>query len=160
MENRKLEFDAEIKKHPDLNAGFIEFPYDVRKEFGGKSRVKVKAYLNDHMYRGLLVKMGGDCHWLGITKEVRSAINKNFGDIIHVMIEEDKEERTVEIPGDLLDLLQTAPDTLEYFNSLSYTHKKEYVRWITGAKKEETRKNRLLKAVEMLKVKIKTPDQK
>lgn len=158
MENRKFEFDAEIKKHPDLNAGFIEFPYDVKKEFGGKSRVKVKAFLDECLYRGSLVKMGGECHWLGITQQVRTSVGKDFGDIVHVIIEEDKEERTVEIPEDLLVLLKNEPETLDYFNNLSYTHKKEYVRWITEAKKEETRKNRILKAVEMLKGKIKTPD--
>jgi len=40
---------------------------------------------------------------------------------------------------------------------LSYTHRKEYVRWITEAKKEETRKNRFEKAIELLKKKTKTP---
>jgi hypothetical protein len=158
MENRLFEFDAEIKKHPDLNAGFIEFPHDVRKEFGGKSRVKVKAVLDNFIYRGLLVKMAGESHWLGITKQVRTAIGKNPGDIVHVIIEEDLEERTIEIPNDLLVLLMNEPETLDYFNNLSYTHKKEYVRWINDAKKEDTRKKRVKKAIHLLKEKIKTPD--
>jgi uncharacterized protein YdeI (YjbR/CyaY-like superfamily) len=37
------------------------------------------------------------------------------------------------------------------FKKLSYTHRKEYCRWITDAKKEETRLRRLEKAIEMLK---------
>jgi uncharacterized protein YdeI (YjbR/CyaY-like superfamily) len=39
---------------------------------------------------------------------------------------------------------------------LSYTHRKEYSRWISEAKKEETRQRRLEKAVEMLKKGVKT----
>ncbi len=46
---------------------------------------------------------------------------------------------------------------LPVFEKLSYTHRKEYCRWITDAKKEETRLERLGKAVEMLRKGISTP---
>ncbi|MFZ2287412.1 MAG: DUF1905 domain-containing protein [Bacteroidales bacterium] len=87
MVKKKFEFDALMKKHESLNAGFIDFPYDVRNGFGGKSRVKVKALIDGFPYAGSLVKMGGNCHWLGITKEVRKATGKNPGDTVHVVIE-------------------------------------------------------------------------
>lgn len=35
------EFDAEIKKQDSIDATFVEFPYDVEKEFGVKGQVKV-----------------------------------------------------------------------------------------------------------------------
>ena len=43
------------------------------------------------------------------------------------------------------------------FEKLSYTQGKEYCRWISEAKKEETRQARLTKAVAMLKKGVKTP---
>lgn len=46
---------------------------------------------------------------------------------------------------------------LATFEKLSYTHRKEYCRWIAEAKKEETRSSRIAKAVEMLREGIKTP---
>ena len=46
---------------------------------------------------------------------------------------------------------------LETFEKLSYTHRKEYCRWIIEAKKEETRSNRMTKAVGMLRGGVKTP---
>ena len=46
---------------------------------------------------------------------------------------------------------------LPVFKQLSYTHRKEYCRWITDAKKEETRLRRLGKAIEMLKKGVSTP---
>ena len=46
---------------------------------------------------------------------------------------------------------------LPVFEKLSYTHRKEYCRWVTEAKKEETRLRRLEKAIEMLKKGVKTP---
>ena len=46
---------------------------------------------------------------------------------------------------------------LPVFEKLSYAHRKEYCRWITDAKKEETRLKRLGKAIEMLKKGVSTP---
>ncbi len=37
------EFDAVIWKREGMDAAFIEFPFDVEKEFGAKGQVKVKA---------------------------------------------------------------------------------------------------------------------
>jgi len=46
---------------------------------------------------------------------------------------------------------------LPFFEKLSYTHRKEYCRWISEAKKEETRLRWIEKAAKMLKNGIKTP---
>ncbi|MGQ9620617.1 MAG: YdeI/OmpD-associated family protein [Bacteroidales bacterium] len=152
----KYEFDTVIRKHNKLNSGYIEFPYDIKRAFGRKNRVKVKALIDGYLYRGSLVKMGVPYHWMGITQKVRKAIGKNPGDVVHVVIEEDFEERTVEIPSDFHELMIES-GVYDYFNRLSFTYRKEYVRWITDVKREETRQRRLYKAVEMLRNGIKTP---
>jgi uncharacterized protein YdeI (YjbR/CyaY-like superfamily) len=36
------------------------------------------------------------------------------------------------------------------YQKMSYTHRKEYMRWITEAKKPETRENRKVKLIEMI----------
>jgi len=46
---------------------------------------------------------------------------------------------------------------LPFFEGLSFTHRKEYCRWIDEAKKEETRVRRVEKAIEMLRKGIRTP---
>ena len=56
-----------------------------------------------------------------------------------------------------MDLFAKDKSLLDYFRSLSYTHLKEYVGWITEEKKEETRKSRLGKTIEMLRNGRKTP---
>ena len=66
-------------------------------------------------------------------------------------------EPATETPADLLKLLKNNKLLVKFFDSLSYTHRKEYVRWIEGAKKAETRRARLKKTVEMLKQKIRHP---
>lgn len=50
-------FEAVLQKVPDLNGAYVEFPYDVRAEFG-KGRVKVHATFDGQPYDGSLVRMG------------------------------------------------------------------------------------------------------
>jgi uncharacterized protein YdeI (YjbR/CyaY-like superfamily) len=64
--------------------------------------------------------------------------------------------RTVEVPEKFEKLMKNE-GLLPVFKDLSYTHQKEYCRWITEAKKEETRLKRLEKAIEMLKKGVSTP---
>ena len=56
MNEKIYEFDAEIKKVPDIDGAYIEFPYDVRAEFG-RGRVKVHAEFDGAPYDGSLVRM-------------------------------------------------------------------------------------------------------
>jgi uncharacterized protein YdeI (YjbR/CyaY-like superfamily) len=77
--------------------------------------------------------------------------------MVHVTLKKDEAPRIVEIPDDFGKLLDQNPEVKDYFQGLSYTHRKEYVRWITEAKKQETRENRLVKVIEMLREKVKHP---
>jgi hypothetical protein len=83
------EFDAIIKRAEDMDAAYIEFPYDVLKEFG-KGRVKVSASFDGVKYDGSLVRMKTECHIIGIRKDIRSLIHKQAGDRVHVTIHERK----------------------------------------------------------------------
>lgn len=60
----------------------------------------------------------------------------------------------IETPADLQILLEHT-GLSEYFDMLAYTHRKEYILWITEAKKAETREKRLEKTIEMLQKKVK-----
>ena len=80
-------FDAIIIKNPDMDAAYVEIPFDVRAAFG-KGRVLVHAAFDGESYDGQLVKMGTSCHILGIRKEIRAKIGKQPGDIVHVMLVE------------------------------------------------------------------------
>jgi uncharacterized protein YdeI (YjbR/CyaY-like superfamily) len=93
---------------------------------------------------------------LGVLKAVREKIGKKVGDTVAVELWRDGAERTVELPAEFAARMKRE-GLLAYFNGLSYTHQKEYVRWVSEAKLEETRARRLGKAMEMLRGKVKTP---
>ena len=87
MNNKRYEFDAIILKVPDIDGAYIEFPYDVKEEFN-KGRVKVEATFDGYPYLGSLVRMKTPGHILGIRKDIRKAIGKQPGDVVHVTIKE------------------------------------------------------------------------
>ena len=87
MNKKMYTFEAIIKKVPDIDGAYIEFPYDVEKEFG-KKRVKVNATFDEEPYDGILVRMGTPCHIIGIRKDIRKKIGKQPGDKIKVTIKE------------------------------------------------------------------------
>lgn len=87
MNEKIYEFDAVIQKVPDIDGAYVEFPYDVRAEFG-KGRVKVHASFDGEPYDGSLVRMGTPGHILGIRKEIRAKIAKQPGDTVRVVLRE------------------------------------------------------------------------
>ena len=64
MNETVYEFDAVIRKVPDIDGAYVEFPYDVRELFG-KGRVRVTATFDGVPYAGSLVRMGTPGHILG-----------------------------------------------------------------------------------------------
>jgi hypothetical protein len=128
----------------------VEVPFDVEAVFGSK-KPKVKALIEGVPYRGLLTRMGTDYHMLIILKGIREQIGKTFGDEVTITVEPDTEPRLIEIPAELEKAFRTEKEAKVFFEKLSYTHQREYVMWISGAKREETRQNRIAKAIEMLK---------
>ena len=146
---KKHTFSATIID-PGGGGAFVEVPFDVEKAFGSK-KPKVKATFDGVPYRGILARMGTDYHILIILKSIREQIGKSFGDKVKVTVELDTEPRVIEVPKDLLKELKKHKEAKTFFDTLSYTHKREYVMWINEAKKEETRQNRIVKMIEMLK---------
>ncbi len=55
--------------------------------------------------------------------------------------------RKVAVPADLAAAFKRSAKAKKTFDGFSYTNKKEYVDWITEAKREATRKERLVTAV-------------
>lgn len=155
MTEKKYAFKAKIQP-AGMGGTFVPFPYDTVKEFGTKGKVPVKATFNGIAYTGSLMSCGLPHHALHVPKAIREEMGKSVGDLLDVVVWKDEEERKLEVPAELAQVMKKE-GLLAFFDSLSFTHRKEYCRWITEAKKEETRAKRLQKAVVMMRAKVKTP---
>jgi hypothetical protein len=66
--------------------------------------------------------------------------------------------KEVKLPGDLLNALKKNKKEAAFFDSLSFTNKKEYLEWIVTAKREETRNGRIEGTIERLAKGWKNPN--
>ena len=151
---KKFKFKAQILEATGGGACVL-FPYDVEQEFGTRGKIPIKASFNGVPYAGTLIKYGHPQHMLPMLKAIRDQIGKGPGDTVEVVLWKDDEVRTLDVPPQFEALLKKE-GLFAGFEKLSYTHRKEYCRWIAEAKKEETRQRRLEKAVEMLRKGVKT----
>jgi bifunctional DNA-binding transcriptional regulator/antitoxin component of YhaV-PrlF toxin-antitoxin module len=152
---KQYKFKAKIEEAGQGGACVL-FPYDVEKEFGTRGQVPVKVTYDGVPYTGTMVKYGKPRHMLPLLKAIRERIGKGPGDMVAVTVQRDDSVRTVEIPPPFKAALRKE-GLLAFFQALSYTHRKEYIRWITEARKEETRIARFNKAIAMLQKGVKTP---
>lgn len=87
MNPETYEFEAELKKVPDIDGAYVEIPFDVKEVFG-KGRVPVRATFDGVPYDGQVVRMGTPCHIIGVRKDIRAKIGKQPGDTIRVTLQE------------------------------------------------------------------------
>ena len=149
-------FKAKIQAG-DGGGAYVLFPFDVEQAFGTKGKIPVKVAFNGVPFSGSLIKYGHPLHMLGMPKAIREQTQTAPGDVVRIELWKDEEPRTIQPPAELKEAMISA-GVMEKFDCLSYTHRKEYCRWISEAKREETRRTRIAKATEMLKKGMPTPD--
>jgi hypothetical protein len=116
----------------------------------GRKTFPVRVTVNGTTLALRLARMGGQ-NMIGLAKAVRADAGVEIGAVYDVEITVDDEERQIEVPDDLAAALAADPAAREAFDKLSYTHRKEYVRWVEEAKKEATRAGRVASTVEMVR---------
>jgi hypothetical protein len=69
----------------------------------------------------------------------------------------DAQKKIIYLPDDFAAALKKAKKQEAFFNSLSFSNRKEYVEWIVTAKREETRTTRVKESIERLEKEWKNP---
>jgi hypothetical protein len=158
-----IHFKAVVKKFGEQGEktgwSYIEVPEEVASKIkpGYKKSFRVKGRLDNYSIdRTSLLPMGGGNFIIPVNATIRKALGKRKGAVIHASLEAD--ERDVEINKAFLECLADEPAALEFFNSLARGHRNYFSKWIEGAKTEETKANRIARAVTALSRKLGYPE--
>ena len=131
------------------SACYIPLTFDPKAVFG-KVRVPVKVTLNGYTYRSTIASMGGPpC--IPLRKSNREAAGLEGGETIEVRLELDTEERVITPPPDLVKALRKMPPAWERWGAISYSHQREHVESVEGAKTAETRARRIARSAEAIR---------
>jgi bifunctional DNA-binding transcriptional regulator/antitoxin component of YhaV-PrlF toxin-antitoxin module len=127
---------------------FIPLLFDPKPVFG-RIRAPVKVTLNGYTYRSTIAAMGGPpC--IPLRRSHREAAGLEGGETVEVRVDLDTEKRVVVPSPDFRRALKANPHAWARWQDLSYTHQREHVEAIEGAKKDETRTRRINAAVQMI----------
>jgi hypothetical protein len=144
-----MRFTTVIEQSGRTATGF-EVPAHVVEALGGGKRAKVNVTINGTAYRSSLASMGGR-FLVPLSAENRALTGTAAGDEVEVELALDTAAREVDVPADLAAALATDPAARAGWNRLPYSHRLRHVLAIEEAKKEQTRRRRVERALDMLR---------
>ncbi|MFQ6134196.1 MAG: YdeI/OmpD-associated family protein [Nitrososphaerales archaeon] len=138
----RLEFTARLYA---ASGGFVclDLPEDSGTTLGSRRRVPIVGSLNNYPIQTSVFPTGEGSHFMLVNKEMQRGAGVRVGDPVKVVLQLDTSPRKAEVPADLRGALSRSKEAKEAFESLSYSHQKEYGSWIEEAKRPETRARRI-----------------
>ena len=116
---------------------------------GCKKSFRVKGKFDAFAFDAMtLLPMGEGDFIIPLKADVRKAIGKRAGDKLKVQLT--LQEKAYEIAADFQECMEDEPAALNYFQSLTGSHRNYFSKWIESAKTEETRTKRIVLAVNAL----------
>jgi ribosomal 50S subunit-recycling heat shock protein len=143
-------FKVKLEGQEGMDVAAFHPPFSVPEIFGTKARIPVRGAINGFPFRSSLANMG-DGHMMVVNKSLRAGAKCKAGDLVDIVLQRDREERVVEVPEYLSKLIAADKAAKATWDSLSFTHKKEWVRSIEEAKKPETRQARIDKMLSAMR---------
>jgi hypothetical protein len=137
-----------VKIRRDGGMCAIDLPFDPRAIFG-KLRAPVRVTLNGYSYRSTIFSMGGVI-FIPLRKSNREAAGLAGNETLNVTIALDTAVREVTVPPDLARSFGKHRKAAAKWDTLSYSHRREHVEALIGAKKPQTRARRLADTLRML----------
>jgi hypothetical protein len=116
----------------------------------GARRFPARTTINGVTLRTTVTKMRGE-YLFGLSKAAREQAGLTPGDTMTFALELDTDPRPIEVPEALASALRNDAEAKTRFEALAYTHRKEFARWVTEAKRDDTRDKRVTQTLTMLR---------
>ena len=138
---------------------YVLVPKIMQDEKRPFNYVKVKGTIDGYEISkmNLMPMSRSEHHFRPVKSEIRKAIGKEAGAMVKVVLYHDADPQ--EIPAEMLECLQDEPKAMKFFSQLRESEKKYYIQWVYGAKKEETRINRMATAINRMSEGLKMYDK-
>jgi len=110
----------------------------------------VEGTINGHSFRATLEPDGRKSHWLKVSRKLREAAGAVAGDVVTLEIMPASEELESRVPSDVRKALVAAPKARALWDKITPVARRDWIQWITSAKRPETRARRIHNACDML----------
>ena len=131
-------------KRPYDSWTFVVVPDDVVADLGSK-RARVRGTIAGVSFRGTVTR-GEGVYRMPVPHALQMEASVACGDRVEVLMEIDEEERPIDVPSELQELLAADPDLARRFEGLPPAHRRAWAAHVGDAKRAETRIRRAAKA--------------
>ena len=128
----------------------LRLPKSASEKLPTRGMTMVEGIINSFPFRAALEPDGKNSHQLNVSKAIRHAAGAEDHGTVSVEITRVGEEPETRVPIELTKALKATPRTQEAWVDITPMARREWVLWITTAKKLETRGQRIEKACDML----------
>ena len=130
---------------------FLVLPKNASAKLPSRSMTAVEGTINGFAFRATLEPDGEGSHWLKVDQKMREAAGAEVGDLVSLEITPAAEEPEPTVPEDLQTALAAAaPKARAVWADITPIARRDWIHWITSAKKAETRARRVENACSML----------
>jgi hypothetical protein len=150
----KIRFKAKLLRPAEAAKGsswtFLFLPGNASAMLPTRGMTTVEGTINGYSFRATLEPDGQKSHWLKVNKKMREAAGAEVGDVVSLEIMSVEREPEPRIPADLRKALAAAPKARVLWSDITPGARRDWIHWITSAKRPETRARRVENACEML----------
>jgi len=129
---------------------FLQLPKNVSAKLPSRGQTPVEGHFNGQPFQAVLDPDGQKGHWLKVTKKLREDAGAKVGDTVTLDIAPAQKESEPKVPADLKKALAAAPEAKAVWSDITANARRDWIQWITSARKEETRAKRVASACDML----------
>jgi hypothetical protein len=129
---------------------FLILPKAASSKLPTRSMTTVEGTINGSPFQATLEPDGQQSHWLKVTKKMRDAAGAEIGDLVTLELMSTGKEPEPKVPADLRKALTAAPRAQAVWSDITPIARRDWIQWITSAKRAETRVRRIENACEML----------
>ena len=145
-----MQFSGVLQTGSDGRGCAVALPDDPRTELGRARAPVVVTVVGFPPFRTTVAIYGG-VGWIGFRKDQLASMGLAAGDPVAVTVVPDPTPRSVSPPAELAAALAAEPELAAAFRRLSFSHQREYARWVGEAKRSETRLRRAAQTLDQLR---------
>lgn len=147
----KKSFRATLERlRSNLGWIIIWIPFNVKKVWGTRGRLRVRGEINGFAFRTSLFPTRKGEHFLLVNKKMQAGGHASEGTRAEFLLEPDTEERVVAVPAELKRILAEDKAFRRWFDGLNYSIRKWLADSITQPKSAEARVRRAEQVAEQL----------
>jgi hypothetical protein len=150
----KIRFKARLLRPAAPEKGatwtFLVLPKSASAKLSTRGMTAVEGTINGYPLRATLEPDGQQGHWLKVDRKMRAAAGAEVGNVVALEIMPAAQEPEPRMPADLRKALVAAPKARALWSGITPVARRDWIHWITSAKRPETRARRIDNACDML----------